>query len=258
MAMGRARRAKGKNQTWLASRLECSKSHISCVESGERKLQRIDAEAADNALEQGGALLRLHDELYETQTLDWQDHLHQLQSQAEVIREYQNTLVPGLLQCEDYAKEVIAAGGPWLLQEEIDKRAGERMERSRRILESSLPHLYVVLDDLVIKRPSVGAEVMVQQCRHLLDLVDSRRVNLQFFPWDSRPHAGLNGPLALIASEAAPEVFHAESVYLGQSFYDTATVRRYGMLFAKLQANARTEADSRRFLHEVMKEYADA
>ena len=257
-ALARLRKRAGKTQTALARFLECSKGHISHIECGYRRLAEVSVAGVDRELRAGGRLVHLYGELYAPQALDWLDKLHHLQAEAEIIREYHNSLVPGLLQRSRYAAAVIASGGPWLTRQEVEERAKTRMGRSNAILKSSLPYLNVVLDDMVVKRPVADPQVMWEQCHYLCELAESGRVVLQFFPWDSRPHAGLNGPMMLLSSATAPDVFHAESVYLGQSFDDPSTVRRYGMLFARLQANARPERESMRFLREVMKEYENA
>jgi transcriptional regulator with XRE-family HTH domain len=257
-AMARARKRTGKTQEALARSLGCSKGHISHIECGYRRLAQVSVPEVDRELQAEGRLTRLYEELYEPHQLDWLDKLHHLQAEAELIREYHNTLVPGLLQTPEFAGAVIEAGGPWLKRAEIEERVAARMQRSKAILEMDTPHLNVVLDDMVVKRPVATPQVMLGQCKKLLQLAESQRVVLQFYPWDSRPHAGLNGPLTLLSSGTAPDVLHAESVYLGQSFDDPAAVRRYGMLFARLQANARSQSESARFLQEVMREYEHA
>ncbi|MFL1376629.1 helix-turn-helix domain-containing protein [Nocardiopsis protaetiae] len=256
-ALYQARKSRGKTQEWLAKQIGCSKSHISSVETGARPLQPADVRTADDALGQGGRLIRLHKELYEPDTLDWIGKFHHLQSEAELIREYQPTLVPGLLQTPDYAAQVIPAGAPWFTKEEIKKRVDTRTSRSAKILESLTPHYHVVLDELAVQRRIGSPEIMAAQCRHLVDLATSGRVLLQLYPWNAWPHAGLNGPLALLSSPYAPDVLHMESVYLGQTSDDAGAVRRYGMLFARLQADARSIADSVEFLRGLIEVYDD-
>jgi hypothetical protein len=216
-----------------------------------------DVEKADSALEADGRLVRLRIELYEPQQLDWLDKLHKLQEGAELIREYHNTLVPGLLQTPEYAAAVIAASAPWWSSDEVANRVQVRMSRSQKILQNPDVHYQVVLDDMVIKRPVGSSTVMVGQCKKLLALADEGRLVLQFHPWNQWPHPGLAGPLSLISSAAAPDVLHVESIYLGQTADDPAAVRRYGMLFSRLQVNARSQTETARFLRELIKEHED-
>jgi transcriptional regulator with XRE-family HTH domain len=256
-ALSRARRFKGMSQEALAGRVGCSKSHISNVERGDRPMMAADVKKADDALDAGGRLNRLRTELYEPQQLDWLDKLHQLQQGAELIREYHNSLVPGLLQTPGYAAEVIAASAPWCDEDEVADRVATRMSRSQKILDNRGVHYQVVLDDMVVKRPIGTPRVMVDQCRRLLTLASEGRVILQFHPWDQWPHPGVAGPLSLISSAAAPDVLHVESIYLGQTADDPTAVRRYGMLFSRLQVNARSQPATMRFLHDVIKEHED-
>ncbi|KOX22092.1 helix-turn-helix transcriptional regulator [Nocardiopsis sp. NRRL B-16309] len=254
-ALSHARRSRGKTQEWLANQVGCSKSHISNVETGARPLQPVDVRQADDCLGQGGRLVRLRRELYEPEVLDWLDQLHQLQLEAELIREYQPILPPGLLQTKEYASCVIPAGAPWFTSDDVESRVKTRIARSEKILGADVPHYHVVLDEMVMRRHVGSPAVMAGQCRRLMELAESGRVLLQVYPWRTWPHAGLNGPLSLISSAHAPDVLHVESVYLGQTSDEAGAVRRYGMLFARLQADAWSPADTVEFLRGLKEEY---
>ncbi|VEI88498.1 Uncharacterised protein [Nocardiopsis dassonvillei] len=78
---------------------------------------------------------------------------------------------------------------------------------------------------------------------------------VQLHGWDQYPHAGLDGPFSLLTSSAAPELVHVESVYRGQNTDDLRDVHRFGMLFSRLQATARSPLESVKFLKEMRERY---
>ena len=133
------RKKAGRTQAWLAKQLRCSAAHVGNVENGRCPLQEVRVKAADDALGAGGRLVWLHRERYRPQQVDWLDKLHVLQREAEVMREYHNYLIPGVLQTEDYARTVVRSSAPWLTAAEVDARVRLRAERSEAILGKESP-----------------------------------------------------------------------------------------------------------------------
>lgn len=255
-ALARQRKAIRMTQEALGNRVGVSKGLISHFEQGKRTIAESLAGEMDDALRAEGRLRRLHRELFAPDQVDWLGELARHQQQAEVIREYQRLHVPGNIQTPGYAKAVISSGAPWFSPEEVDERVKTRMDRARGLLALHTPHYHVVLDDAVVRRPLASPEVMAEQCEHLLELHEKGRVVLQVYKWGQYPHPGVDGSFALIAAPAAPEVLHVESILRGQTSDDPSTVRRYGMLFSRLQAAARTPDASADLLRTMIKEYS--
>ncbi|NKY96702.1 helix-turn-helix domain-containing protein [Nocardiopsis alborubida] len=255
-ALTRARKRSGKTQTALAGHLTCSKGHVSHIENGRRQLNEAEVEGVDNFLKAGGRLVRLYSELYEPEHVDWLGQLHELQAEAAVIREYHNSLFPGVLQAEPYSEAVFHAGAPWMSEAEVRERIRTRIERSKDVLRVDGPQYHVVLDDVVVRRPIGPNAVMRAQIDAVVKLAESGRIMLQMHEWGQFPHAGLDGPFSLLASPSAPELVHVESIYRGQTTDVPTEVRQFGVLFSTLQANARTPNASVAFLKEMSKEYA--
>jgi hypothetical protein len=242
-------------QDRVARHLGCSKGLISQIECGWKRLSEASVPVADEFLRAEGRLIGLYEDLYTPEQLDWQDKLHVLQANAELIRQYGNMLVPGNLQTMAYARAVFASGAPWLKEAEIKEKASTRLERAARVLDPDGPQYHVVLDDTVVRRPVAGKAVMRGQIDALINLAASGRVQLQLYEWGVFPHAGPDGPFSLIASPSAPEVLHAESVYLGQTTDQPHLLRQFVALFSRLQANARSPRASVQYLEQLRRGY---
>ena len=254
-ALSRYRKATRLTQDQLARKMKISKSLVSLFELGKRTVSAPLIAEFDKHLRAEGRLIRVHRDLYAPDEVDWLGQLAQYQMEAELIREYQRLHVPGNLQSPSYAAAIISSGAPWFPPDEVEERVSTRRQRAERLLELSTPHYHVVLDDAAVRRPLAAPAVMRDQCAALLDLIESDRVLLQLYEWGQYPHPGVDGSFALIAAPAAPEVLHVESVLRGQTSDDPSTVRRYGMLFSRLQAAARTPADSADLLRQLIEEY---
>ncbi|MFC9085497.1 helix-turn-helix domain-containing protein [Nocardiopsis dassonvillei] len=256
-AIARARRKSGMTQLKVAGKLGYSKGFISQLECGWKRLDASKVRVLDDFLDAGGRLVRLHEELYSPERLDWQEQLHVLQASADLIRQYSCVLIPGNFQTKDYAKAVFTSGAPWLSEPATEGKASTRTERAANILDADGPQYHVVLDDMVVLRPVAENAVMREQIDTLIRLATSGRVQLQLYPWGTLPHSGPDGPFSLIASPSAPEVLHAESVYLGQTTDEPHMVRAFVSLFSRLQANARSVKASVDYLRQVKRKYED-
>jgi len=143
---------------------------------------------------QPGWWQRFHDVLP-----DWFSLYVSLEGAAGIIRSYEPHFVPGLLQTEDYARAVMEAGtvgqtGP----EAIERHVSLRIARQRLLDRPDPPHLWVIMDETVLKRPvSIHGEVMRQQLDRLLEFTERDRVTLQVAEFEDGPHPGTYAPFTL-------------------------------------------------------------
>ncbi|MGQ4435910.1 MULTISPECIES: helix-turn-helix domain-containing protein [unclassified Streptomyces] len=143
---------------------------------------------------QPGWWQRFHDVLPE-----WFSLYVSLEGAAGLIRSYEPHFVPGLLQTEEYARAVLEAGtigqtGP----ETIERHVSLRMARQGLLERGSPPHLWVIMDETVLRRPvSIRGEVMREQLDKLLEFAERDRVTLQVAEFDNGPHPGTYAPFSL-------------------------------------------------------------
>ncbi|MGW2718566.1 helix-turn-helix domain-containing protein [Streptomyces sp. NPDC001492] len=130
---------------------------------------------------------------------DWFSLYVSLEGAAGIIRSYEPHFVPGLLQTEAYARAVMEAGtvgqtGP----ETIERHVSLRMARQRLLDRPDPPHLWVIMDETVLRRPvSNRGEVMRQQMDKLLEFAERDRVTLQIAEFKDGPHPGTYAPFTL-------------------------------------------------------------
>ncbi|WP_030662420.1 helix-turn-helix domain-containing protein [Streptomyces cellulosae] len=143
---------------------------------------------------QPGWWQRFHDVLP-----DWFSMYVSLEGAARIIRSYEPHFVPGLLQTEDYARAVLEAGtvgqtGPAA----IERHVSLRMARQRLLDRPDPPHLWVIMDETVLRRPvSIRGEVMRDQLDQLIRFAERDRVTLQVAEFEDGPHPGTYAPFSL-------------------------------------------------------------
>ncbi|WP_367319832.1 helix-turn-helix transcriptional regulator [Streptomyces sp. HUAS ZL42] len=151
---------------------------------------------------QPGWWQRFHDVLPE-----WFSLFVSLEGAARMIRSYEPHFVPGLLQTEDYARAVLEAGTiGQTTPEAIERHVSLRIARQRLLEGPNPPHLWVIMDETVLRRPvSIRSEVMRGQLDKLLEYAERDRVTLQIAEFAAGPHPGTAAPFSLFRF-AEPEL----------------------------------------------------
>jgi transcriptional regulator with XRE-family HTH domain len=137
-----------------------------------------------------------------------------LEAETTGIRSYENSVVHGLLQTEDYARAVLRELQPRLTAEQVERQVDLRMARQRRLGEEPALDLWVIHDEAVVRRAVGGPAVMRGQLTQLLDAVSRPGITLQVLPFESGAHAGMRGPFSILefADRSDSRVAHVESV----------------------------------------------
>ncbi|GAA2198267.1 MULTISPECIES: helix-turn-helix domain-containing protein [Streptomyces] len=165
---------------------------------------------------QPGWWQRFHDVLP-----DWFSLYVSLEGAARIIRSYEPHFVPGLLQTEEYARAVLEAGTIGQTSPEtVERHVSLRMERQRLLERDDPPHLWVIMDETVLRRPvSMRPEVLRDQLDRLLEYAERDRVTLQIAEFAAGPHPGTYAPFTLFrfAEPELPDMVFTE--YLTGALY---------------------------------------
>jgi transcriptional regulator with XRE-family HTH domain len=170
-----------------------------------------------------------------------------LEDQAASVRWYAAQIVPGLLQTEDYAREIVRSGSWTYPPGEIERRVHVRMNRQRILTRTDPVSLAVVLDEAVLYHRVGAPEVMRWQLQHLAEVSRRPNVVLQVLPNTAGAHAAVHGEFQIVGF---PELIATDVVYLEHltsSIYveREAEVFRYSLAFDQLRALALGADESR-------------
>lgn len=123
------------------------------------------------------------------------------EASATAIRQYHGALVPGLLQTEDYSREVITAYTAD--QSLVEDGVSARLERQQLLDRDDPPEMFFILDEAVIRRVVGGPRTMREQLERLKELADRPTMTIQVIPFSAGAHAGL--PASFAIYEFPPE-----------------------------------------------------
>jgi transcriptional regulator with XRE-family HTH domain len=174
-----------------------SGSQVSAVELGQRPLDRLFLKRADEVLGTGGLLTSLLKLAERDGQPSWLRPWLEAERNAQQLRCYHPTLIPGLLQTENYARAVIRADD-MLSDDEVEKRLAVRMDRQAVLTRPQPPKLVAVIEESVLRRTDEGFRgLMTQEIAHLVECSEHPRVSVHVIPAEVSVHVGLAGPFTL-------------------------------------------------------------
>jgi transcriptional regulator with XRE-family HTH domain len=249
----------------VAERLECSASKISRIETGHTTASPRDVR--DMLLIYGVSGAEI-DELVqiarEARQKGWWHPYNTvlagayvgLEQAASWIRTYEQQVVPGLLETEEYATTMIRAARPDLSPEHIQRRVRVRLNRQSLLTQDDPVELWVVLDEAVLSRPVGGDAVMRGQLNRLVEVARLPNVTLQILPFSVGAHAGMDGPFTILSFPEAgdPDVVYAENATGGLFLEKSDELLKYGFIFDHIRTAAMRPEDSIAHIAELAEE----
>ena len=261
-----------------AQQLERSEPTIWRIETGQTSVRSIDVDLMCRLYgaspEMTAALTGLAKETkargwwqaYGDAVPEWFDLYVGLEAAASRLSLYEQELVPGLFQTEDYARTLIRADHPDEDDAEIGRRVGLRMARQalvRRAIDP--PGLQVALNESVLRRPVGGAEVMAGQLTRLAEASDLPNVTLRVVPFSAGLHPGVvSGSFNILrfppngtGAESEPPTVYAD-LFTGALYLDKPNeIERYSQAFAGIWEQALDESSSKELIHQAAEALTD-
>ncbi len=252
----------------VAEHLECSASKISRVETGRVSVSPRDVrdmlELYHVPTDQRESLVQLaRDSRQKGWWHAYSDTMQPqmatyigLESAASEIRIYEVSLIPGLLQTEDYARAVIRAGMVNSPAEDIDRRVSLLMARQPALVRDDPPKVWAVLDEAALRRQVGGSGLMRLQLEHLLAQAALPNVAIQVIPFAGGAHPAMGRPFIILVfpERVDTDVIYLEDLTSALYLEDIAEVDRYNVFFNHLRATALSFDDSAALITSVLKE----
>jgi transcriptional regulator with XRE-family HTH domain len=252
----------------VAEHLECSASKISRVETGRVSVSPRDVrdmlELYGVPAEQRESLVQLaRDSRQKGWWHAYSDTMQPqmatyigLESAASEIRIYEVSLIPGLLQTEDYARAVIKAGMVNSPAEDIERRVSLLMARQPAVVRDDPPKVWAVLDEAALRRRVGGSGLMRLQLEHLLAQAALPNVAVQVIPFAGGAHPAMGRPFIILVfpERVDTDVVYLEDLTSALYLEDVAEVDRYNVFFNHLRATALSFDDSAALITSVLKE----
>ncbi|MEV4256506.1 helix-turn-helix transcriptional regulator [Spirillospora sp. NPDC049652] len=247
----RLREEKGWSQPVLGARIHVSGSLISGIETMQRRPMLKNLQALDKVFGLDRFLAPLYPRILEETGLpagfpEYTD----AESEARMIRLYENFVVHGLLQTPEYARAVLAAGEQ---PGKLERLVSTRIERQEILVREDPPAIIALLDASTLHRPFGGRDVMRAQLERLLELAELPHVHIHIVPGTAELCP--EGAFALLSSPGEPDSGYAEMAGgWGQLIDDPEVVAKLGVLFELIRSKALNAEDSVAAIRKALEE----
>ncbi|MEU6476197.1 helix-turn-helix transcriptional regulator [Streptomyces sp. NPDC047017] len=135
---------------------------------------------------------------------DYLDHIA-LEDDATYIREWQQVLVPGLLQTPAYTEAVIQTSPTYMAPERVTEMVKVREARQAKIDEGGATYSAVVWE-AVISHPLVGIDVHQEQLSAILEAGARKNVTVQVLPFSVGALATVTSAFSTFSFDSEPTV----------------------------------------------------
>ncbi|WP_405900076.1 helix-turn-helix domain-containing protein [Streptomyces sp. NBC_00727] len=247
------RRAAGLTQAALAERCRVSEDTIASIEQGRRPLQLDFAIRLDRLLETKGALEVAVERVPEKERFPAfvQDFV-EYEQEAVALHSYQNQVVPGLLQTEEYARFVFSCLYPPIEEDQQEEWVQARLDRQRLLTRKPRPMLHFILEESILRSEIGDPAMMRRQIEHLRESAQLPFLGLQIMPMKLPLHAGLAGPIVLLETPDHDHLAYVEGQRVSFLHEDPDEVSLLQQLYGMLRSQALSPQESVRLLDELL------
>jgi Domain of unknown function (DUF5753)/Helix-turn-helix domain len=178
-----------------------------------------------------------------------------LEQASSVIRTYEPQLVPGLLQTQEVSRALIQLGHPSGSTDDIERRIALRITRQEVLTQPAAPNLWAVIDESALWRLNSRSTAWVQ-IQHLIEMAELPNITLQLVPIYSGAHAAVGGPFTILrfSEPDLPDIVYLEQLTTALYLDKIQDVQHYMLVMDRLCVQAKSPAETTRFLSSTLKE----
>ena len=249
--MRRKREKAGLSMDQVGDQLGYSRQQIGNFEAGQAAPNAALAKGLDRLYGTDGIFAELWHLIESDVVPIWFRDFPGLERQAVDMRIFESQVITGLLQTEDYARELLRATQP---SGQIDEQVAARMARQEILTGDDHPWLWVVLDEPVIHRVVGSRSIMKAQFERLLEATEHPKMSIRVLPITCGAHAGLDGSFILLKMDDGKEVLWVEGTTGGQPIEARDRVNEAVVRYDLIRDNALPVEESLALIAKTMEQ----
>ncbi|MFI8947988.1 helix-turn-helix domain-containing protein [Streptomyces sp. NPDC053750] len=250
------REKEGKSLGQLADESGYDKSYLSRLESGERLSKVTVMEDLDGYYGAGDLLVSLWKMARIDAFKDKYKEYMRLEAAARIIRVYAPN-IPGLLQIEEFAREVLSAPqATGQDREAVEEQVAARLGRQLLLRKNPAPSVRFIIDELALRRTSASTETWADQLTHIVAVAQWPNVVVQVLPFSAGVHHLMGkGSLTLLWQADGRSAAYTEGGSSGVLMEDPEDVLCHRLSYDRLRDLALLPSDSLAFMRNVLEEH---
>ncbi|MGY0070405.1 helix-turn-helix domain-containing protein [Streptomyces sp. QTS137] len=250
----RLRAQKGVSLRQLGERLGWDWSLFGKMEKGDTLGSPEVAQALDQYYGAPGMLLALWELAAgdHTQFREQYRRYMALEAQAVSLWHFAVSVVPGLLQTEGYAREVLAAGG--IKGAELERQVKARTGRRELLEGKDAPRFRTILSEAVLRTALLDASEWRGQLEYLTEMSERPNIVVQVLPFSAGPYGLDSTDVWFLRLPQGRTVAYTENAHRGDLIEDNTAVEKLQGAYDAVRDLALTPAESRKFALSLLEE----
>jgi hypothetical protein len=174
------------------------------------------------------------------------------ESSARALVDFDNAVIPGLLQTPAYLRALLTIAG--ITASAHERYVDARIDRQNVLAKLAAPTYTAIIDEAILRRPCGGSEVMVQQINWLIGRAQLPHVNVHVIPARHGMYANW-GPFRWMGFADQPAVVYVENSGVAGFIDAPDQVSGFEDRTAALMKVALGSADTVNFLARMVADY---
>ncbi|WP_405510498.1 helix-turn-helix domain-containing protein [Streptomyces cyaneofuscatus] len=182
------------------------------------------------------------------------EDLISLESEADQISTWQPSVIPGLLQTGEYARQIIAATAmSAAVEDRVDALVEVRLARQSVLTREDPLTLWAIIGEAALRTQCADDRIMHDQLGRLLSLAARPTITIQVLPSTAAPHVGQMGAWSILGygAHADLSVVHVESLTSALYVEERDDVAMYQNAAEQLRAAALSTGQSADMIREI-------
>ncbi|MEV6739309.1 helix-turn-helix transcriptional regulator [Streptomyces sp. NPDC051104] len=175
-----------------------------------------------------------------------------LEAEAVSLWHFGVSILPGLLQTEGYAREVLALGGA--KGEELNQQIEARTGRRKLLEGEDAPPFRALLAEAVLRTPLRDRQVWRQQLEYLLEASERPHITIQVLPQGSGLHGLVSTAVMFLRLLDGKTVAYTENAHRGELIEENSSVELLQRAYDAMRDVALNPAESRKFVLRMLEE----
>ncbi|MEU5214341.1 helix-turn-helix transcriptional regulator [Streptomyces sp. NPDC020742] len=248
------RTQRGESLRQLGAALGWDASLFGKMESGQTIGSPEVAEALDQHYGTPGLLLALW-ELAAGDPTQFKERYRRymaLEAEAVSLWHFGVSVLPGMLQTEGYAREVLSLGGA--KGDDLTRQVEARMGRCELLLGEEAPPFRTILSESVLRTPLSEAPAWKQQLTHLMEAAKRPNITFHVLPHSAGPHGLVSTDVMFLRLSDGRTVAYTENVHRGELIEENTPVERLQRAYDAMRDLALSPVASRKFVMRLLEE----
>jgi transcriptional regulator with XRE-family HTH domain len=231
-----------------------SGASVASFEQGRMIPQPDTAKGLDELFKTGDEIQRAAQEARNDARPTWLRPWTDNEQRATLIRWFEHSLIPGLLQTEAYARAILSFGPH--RRDKLEELTAARIERQTAALGRDDPPTLAAIIGEAALRYGDGA-LMKEQLAHLVEAGDRPNVQLRILPMSAGLHAGLTGAfvVASLPGTGSPRLGYLDDQLRGRTVADAEDIRELDRTWESLSGLALPGGQSRDLIQRMIDEH---